>query len=271
MMYCTGGIRCERATALLDQMNKAGESAAIKGISHMRGGLDRYIKTFPEGGFWKGRNYLFDLREEQFGSHKTAENVTKEVDSKCCICDRSWAKYEGKFSCSDKRCKVPVLVCQHCCGSGAQKKVRLLCPLCKEGYHLRDLAVPDLVAQKRKIALGSSKRRKLPSAEKSCRLFVSKLPLNVSASQVRATIEHRVSSLAWIVDRKTSLFYGSVFVLMSSLEDAETVFRRAAAGQLLLGKRRLVVNYAPIDGDWPPESHQEQEFPVIPPVPCAYK
>ena len=31
----------------------------------MRGGVDRYLKTFPEGGYWKGRNYLFDLRGEQ--------------------------------------------------------------------------------------------------------------------------------------------------------------------------------------------------------------
>jgi rhodanese-related sulfurtransferase len=62
MMYCTGGIRCERATALLSQMERATDELETQGIYHVRGGIDRYLKTFPEGGYWKGRNYLFDLR-----------------------------------------------------------------------------------------------------------------------------------------------------------------------------------------------------------------
>jgi predicted sulfurtransferase len=65
MMYCTGGIRCERATALLSQMERAEDDLQTNGIYHVRGGIDRYLKTFPEGGYWKGRNYLFDLRGEQ--------------------------------------------------------------------------------------------------------------------------------------------------------------------------------------------------------------
>jgi len=265
MMYCTGGIRCERASALLDQMQNVDDDVSIKGISMVRGGLDRYLKTFPEGGFWKGRNYLFDLREEQLPEHKTADMVTQEVDSKCCICDRAWAKYEGKFQCMDKRCKVPVLVCQHCCGSGAQKNTRLLCPLCKEGYSLRDLQLPDLVAQKRQIATRNSQKRKLPEAEPDCRLFFSKLPLWVSATQIKTAIGgYRVKSLVWLLDRHTSLFYGSVFVQMASLDDAKKVYEAAAAGSIMLGKRRPWVNYSPPTGDWPPEAHDETEFAPIP-------
>jgi predicted sulfurtransferase len=57
MMYCTGGIRCERATALLDQLEKAssaeGGDFRTEGVVMVRGGIERYVKTFPEGGFWK--------------------------------------------------------------------------------------------------------------------------------------------------------------------------------------------------------------------------
>ena len=80
LMYCTGGIRCERATALLNQMvaasdttdntadkkdnDKQDPNSSItckpKGVFELRGGIERYVKTFPEGGFWKGKNYLFD-------------------------------------------------------------------------------------------------------------------------------------------------------------------------------------------------------------------
>jgi predicted sulfurtransferase len=52
MMYCTGGIRCERATALLDQLEHAGD-LKTDGVVMVRGGIERYVKTFPEGGFWK--------------------------------------------------------------------------------------------------------------------------------------------------------------------------------------------------------------------------
>ena len=31
----------------------------------VRGGIERYLKTYPEGGYWRGKNYLFDRRLEQ--------------------------------------------------------------------------------------------------------------------------------------------------------------------------------------------------------------
>ena len=48
MMYCTGGIRCERASALISQMERVGDLKKTKGIAMVRGGVDRYLKTFPE-------------------------------------------------------------------------------------------------------------------------------------------------------------------------------------------------------------------------------
>lgn len=68
MMYCTGGIRCERASALLDHMEKATGELNTQGIYMVRGGIERYLKTFPEGGYWSGKNYLFDRRFEQVGA-----------------------------------------------------------------------------------------------------------------------------------------------------------------------------------------------------------
>ena len=65
MMYCTGGIRCERASALLDQMERSSQEVETQGIYMVRGGIERYLKTYPQGGFWKGYNYLFDRRFEQ--------------------------------------------------------------------------------------------------------------------------------------------------------------------------------------------------------------
>ena len=47
-MYCTGGIRCERASALLDQMKDAAPDFNTGDICMVRGGIERYMKTFPE-------------------------------------------------------------------------------------------------------------------------------------------------------------------------------------------------------------------------------
>jgi predicted sulfurtransferase len=48
MMFCTGGIRCERASALLK------EKGVDKPIFQMKGGIHRYLEDFKEdGGHWK--------------------------------------------------------------------------------------------------------------------------------------------------------------------------------------------------------------------------
>jgi hypothetical protein len=50
------GIRCERATALLNQMSAVNPDAIKpKAVYELRGGIERYMKAFPEGGFWKGK------------------------------------------------------------------------------------------------------------------------------------------------------------------------------------------------------------------------
>lgn len=49
LLYCTGGIRCERASVYLN--HKMGDK--VKGIYQLKGGVERYFKAFPEGGHWR--------------------------------------------------------------------------------------------------------------------------------------------------------------------------------------------------------------------------
>mmetsp|Transcript_8601 Transcript_8601/g.18620 ORF Transcript_8601/g.18620 Transcript_8601/m.18620 type:complete len:721 (-) Transcript_8601:28-2190(-) len=65
LMYCTGGIRCERASALLKykmEHDPTVKDLGIQGVYQLQGGIDKYFKQFPEGGYWKGKNYVFDRR-----------------------------------------------------------------------------------------------------------------------------------------------------------------------------------------------------------------
>jgi UPF0176 protein len=53
-MFCTGGIRCEKATSYL-------LSRGFEDVVHLHGGIVRYLQTVePEESRWEGRCYVFD-------------------------------------------------------------------------------------------------------------------------------------------------------------------------------------------------------------------
>lgn len=55
-MYCTGGIRCEKATAYL-------RSQGVETVYHLQGGVLRYLETIPEAeSLWRGECFVFDER-----------------------------------------------------------------------------------------------------------------------------------------------------------------------------------------------------------------
>ena len=55
-MFCTGGIRCEKATSwLIDQ--------GVEDVHHLKGGILKYLETVPENeSRWNGECYVFDKR-----------------------------------------------------------------------------------------------------------------------------------------------------------------------------------------------------------------
>jgi UPF0176 protein len=55
-MFCTGGIRCEKATAfMLD--------AGFREVYHLQGGILKYLEEVPrEQGLWEGTCFVFDER-----------------------------------------------------------------------------------------------------------------------------------------------------------------------------------------------------------------
>ncbi|GGE01663.1 UPF0176 protein [Polymorphobacter glacialis] len=55
-MFCTGGIRCEKATALL-------KAEGVEQVFHLEGGILRYLETVsPEESRWQGECFVFDER-----------------------------------------------------------------------------------------------------------------------------------------------------------------------------------------------------------------
>lgn len=55
-MFCTGGIRCEKATAYLLQQG-------FENVFHLQGGILKYLEEIPEAeSLWRGECYVFDQR-----------------------------------------------------------------------------------------------------------------------------------------------------------------------------------------------------------------
>ena len=55
-MFCTGGIRCEKATAYL-------KSVGFDDVFHLKGGILKYLEEVPAGEFlWEGECFVFDER-----------------------------------------------------------------------------------------------------------------------------------------------------------------------------------------------------------------
>ncbi len=55
-MYCTGGIRCEKATALA-------RAEGVEQVYHLKGGILKYLETVPEDqSLWRGECFVFDQR-----------------------------------------------------------------------------------------------------------------------------------------------------------------------------------------------------------------
>ena len=53
-MFCTGGIRCEKATAFL-------RAEGVEDVFHLQGGILKYLETIPEAeSLWRGECFVFD-------------------------------------------------------------------------------------------------------------------------------------------------------------------------------------------------------------------
>jgi len=93
-LFCTGGIRCEKATAYLQQQG-------FEGVHHLRGGILRYLKEVPEEqSSWRGDCFVFDRRvalnhQLEPGAHSLCHGCGWPLAP----ADRALASYEEGVSC----------------------------------------------------------------------------------------------------------------------------------------------------------------------------
>ena len=100
--YCTGGIRCEKASAFLLKHG-------FKDVYQIDGGIVKFGKTYPIG-YFEGLCYVFDDRRAiPLGDASNVENV--EIISSCEICV---AESNQMINCSNSMCNKQFVCCNSC-------------------------------------------------------------------------------------------------------------------------------------------------------------
>ncbi|KAJ0410929.1 hypothetical protein ATCC90586_004282 [Pythium insidiosum] len=112
MMYCTGGIRCEKVGAYLKQYK------GIDTIHKLQGGIvnyQRFLKEHPdEPSLFKGKNFVFDQRcvaGAVGGAGAESEVLTEDVLGTCFQCGEPCNDHTN---CSNLMCGGLILLCPTC-------------------------------------------------------------------------------------------------------------------------------------------------------------
>lgn len=99
IMYCTGGIRCEKASAFMLHQG-------FKNVFHLEGGIIHYTNQVKEKGLsnkFHGKNFVFDQR--------LGERITDEIIAKCHQCGKP---ADTHVNCVNDACHLLFIQCDEC-------------------------------------------------------------------------------------------------------------------------------------------------------------
>jgi UPF0176 protein len=99
VMYCTGGIRCEKASAYF-------KHKGFKNVYQLEGGIIEYTRQVNEKGLenkFIGKNFVFDDRR--------AEKISEDVIAQCHQCG---APFDVHTNCANDACHLLFIQCDSC-------------------------------------------------------------------------------------------------------------------------------------------------------------
>lgn len=117
IMYCTGGIRCEKASAYLLHQG-------FTNVFHLEGGIIHYSNIVKEKGLpnkFRGKNFVFDDR--------LGERISEEIIAHCHQCGKP---ADTHTNCRNEGCHLLFIQCAEC----AEKYEGTCSPECQETVHL---------------------------------------------------------------------------------------------------------------------------------------
>ena len=99
VMYCTGGIRCEKASAYFKHQG-------FKNVFQLEGGIINYAKQIKDENLeskFIGKNFVFD--------HRLGERITEDIVSQCHQCGKPC---DNHTNCENDGCHLLFIQCDDC-------------------------------------------------------------------------------------------------------------------------------------------------------------
>lgn len=99
VMYCTGGIRCEKASAYFKHQG-------FKNVFQLEGGIINYARQVEDEGLenkFRGKNFVFD--------HRKSERISDEIISNCHQCGEPC---DTHINCDNEACHLLFIQCPSC-------------------------------------------------------------------------------------------------------------------------------------------------------------
>lgn len=127
LLYCTGGIRCEKASAYL-------KHEGFKDVNQLHGGIIEYARQVKKEGLesrFIGKNFVFDER--------LGERISNEIVSNCHQCGKPC---DTHVNCANDACHLLFIQCEIC----GNKMEGCCSEECQEFTHL---AVEQQIAQRK--------------------------------------------------------------------------------------------------------------------------
>jgi UPF0176 protein len=117
VMYCTGGVRCEKASAWF-------KHKGFKNVHQLEGGIIKYANDCKEKGLenkFIGKNFVFDERR--------GERITPDIIA---VCHQCGAPADTHTNCANEACHLLFIQCdsckakmENCCSSNCQDIIHL--------------------------------------------------------------------------------------------------------------------------------------------------
>lgn len=138
VMYCTGGIRCEKASAYFKHQG-------FKNVFQLEGGIINYAKQIKEENIeskFIGKNFVFD--------HRLGERITDDIVSQCHQCGKPC---DNHTNCENEGCHLLFIQCDEC-----KAEMENCCS--KECQEIIHMSLADQVKLRRGIKNGNMIFRK---------------------------------------------------------------------------------------------------------------
>jgi UPF0176 protein len=119
LMYCTGGIRCEKASAYFKHQG-------FRNVYQLEGGIIEYTRQVKAEGLeskFTGKNFVFDNR--------LGERITEDIIAHCHQCGKPC---DTHTNCKNDGCHLLFIQCDEC----AEKMKGCCCDACKDIVSLPD-------------------------------------------------------------------------------------------------------------------------------------